>query len=76
MANMVVAEKIVLARKEHKKTQEALADHLGIGQQAYSHYELGRSGIPLPRLLKICKFLDLDTEEILSLYEEKEMQRA
>jgi transcriptional regulator with XRE-family HTH domain len=51
-----------MIRKENKKTQEEVADFLGITKQAYFRYEKGTRRISLDNLLKITKYYNLDSD--------------
>jgi transcriptional regulator with XRE-family HTH domain len=64
----LVARAIQRQRLTRGMSQQVMARHLGIGQQAYSKYETARRRIPLCNLIKICQALDLNITEILALY--------
>lgn len=49
---------LVNARKAMKKTQQEMADYLGISRQAYSNYETGKREPDYETLLKLGEYLD------------------
>ena len=57
--------RIAQARKEQGLTQQQLADHLGIVQQTYAHYEVGHVRFPASTLPILGKVLGLTPEELL-----------
>ncbi len=52
-------------RKSHKMTQAQVAEHLGIVQQAYSHYEKGIRTPDTRTLLRLAKLYGIDPSELL-----------
>ena len=57
-----ILDKLRNIRKENKKTQEEVADFLGITKQAYFRYEKGTRRISLDTLLKLTKYYNLDND--------------
>jgi transcriptional regulator with XRE-family HTH domain len=57
--------RITQARKEQGLTQQQLADHLGIVQQTYAHYEMGHVRIPASMLPLLSQILGLTPDELL-----------
>jgi len=57
--------RIAQARKEQGLTQQQLADHLGIVQQTYAHYEVGHVRFPASTLPILGKVLGLTPDELL-----------
>ena len=53
-----LGKKIVLARKAAAMSQRALAEKLGITQQALSGYERGKTHLTVKLLVDICDILD------------------
>lgn len=47
------------ARLNKKLKQEEIASDLGIHQATYSKFELGRYDMPISKLIKLCKILDV-----------------
>jgi transcriptional regulator with XRE-family HTH domain len=52
-------------RKDRDLTQQALADALGIAQQTYGHYEVGRLRIPVSMLPDVAALLGVSVEALL-----------
>ena len=57
--------RIAQARKDQGLTQQQLAEHLGIVQQAYAHYEMGHVRFSASMLPILGQVLDLTPEELL-----------
>ena len=57
-----ILEKLKKIRKQSNKTQEEVADYLGITKQAYFRYEKGTRKISLETLLKLTKFFNLSSD--------------
>ena len=57
--------RIAQARKAQGLTQQQLADHLGIVQQTYAHYEVGHVRFPASTLPILGQVLGLTPEELL-----------
>ena len=56
---------LVNARKALKKTQQEMADYLGISRQAYSNYETGKREPDYETLLKLGDYLDCSIDYLL-----------
>lgn len=56
---------LVNARKALKKTQQEMADYLGISRQAYSNYETGKREPDYETLLKLGEYLDCSIDYLL-----------
>jgi transcriptional regulator with XRE-family HTH domain len=52
-------------RKEQGASQQAIADALGIAQQTYAHYEVGRLRMPMSLLPKLVDLFGVSTDELL-----------
>lgn len=52
-------------RVEHKKTQQEVADVLGVGRTAYTAMETGQNGISADKLVKLANFYRCSTDELL-----------
>ena len=48
-----------------KYTQSALAEKIGVGNKHVSDIELGRAGISVDVLIRLCEVLDVDSDYIL-----------
>lgn len=57
-------------RKQHKITQEELANEVGVTRQTITSIETGKYIASLPLAFKIAKFFDMSIEEIFSIEEE------
>ncbi len=56
-------------REDNDKTQKEIADVLGIKQNVYSRYELGKNELPLRHLVVLCEFYGVSADYILDLPE-------
>ena len=57
-------------RKQHKITQEELANEVGVTRQTITSIETGKYIASLPLAIKIAKFFDMSIEEIFSVEED------
>jgi transcriptional regulator with XRE-family HTH domain len=57
--------RIARLRKEQGISQRAMADELGIAQQTYAHYEVGRIRMPVSMLPAIAQFFGVSVDELL-----------
>lgn len=53
------------ARKQHKMTQQEVADRLGIKRSLYSQYERGACSITLKTWIELARLLDLDMSIVM-----------
>lgn len=51
-------------RKEHKKTQEQVAESIGISRAVYTRYENGQIEIPSSKMAAICQALGVSASDI------------
>lgn len=58
-------------RNKSKKSQQEVADYLGVSRQAYSHYENGKREPDLETLLKLEEYFECSVDEILRPSNEK-----
>lgn len=58
-------ENLTKARKRLKKTQQEVADYLGISRQAYSNYEAGKREPDYETLLKLGEYFDCSIDYLL-----------
>lgn len=65
-----LVEEIVKVRKTQGKTQDEIADFLGLGLTTYASMEQGRSKFTFERLLRVCNYLGIDIGEALKPKEE------
>jgi transcriptional regulator with XRE-family HTH domain len=54
-------------RREQGLSQQALADQLGIPQQTFAHYEVGRARMPVSLLPELAKIFGVAADELLGL---------
>ncbi|WP_449675473.1 helix-turn-helix transcriptional regulator [Eggerthellaceae bacterium PR-HUZ602407-17] len=57
-------------RKQHKITQEELANEVGVTRQTITSIETGKYIASLPLAFKIAKFFDMSIEDIFSIEED------
>ena len=57
-------------RKQHKITQEELANEVGVTRQTITSIETGKYIASLPLAFKIAKFFDMSIKEIFSIEED------
>lgn len=57
--------RIAQARRDRGLTQQELAEHLGLAQQTYAHYEMGRVRFPASILPLLGEILGMTPEELL-----------
>jgi len=60
-----LGSRIASARKSQHRTQQEVADHLGIAQATVAHYEAGRMRIPTFHLPPLAEILGLTVDELL-----------
>jgi transcriptional regulator with XRE-family HTH domain len=61
-----LVDEIVKVRKSQGKTQDEIADLLGLGLTTYASMEQGRSKFTFERLLKVCKYLNIEIGDIIN----------
>ena len=57
--------------KDRDLSQSYIAHILNVGQKTYSDYELGKSRIPLERMIMLAQFYDVDMNYICGISEVK-----
>ncbi len=60
-----LGSRIANARKAQHRTQQEVADHLGIAQATVAHYEAGRMRVPTFHLPPLAEILGLTVDELL-----------
>jgi transcriptional regulator with XRE-family HTH domain len=58
--------RVARVRKERGMTQQGLAERLGVPQQTYAHYEVGRARVPASMLPELAEIFDLSIDELLT----------
>lgn len=66
MDQIKIGKFIASCRKEQGMTQAALAEKLGISDQAVSKWESGKSMPDLDKISELCGYLGIDVNELLS----------
>ena len=56
-------------RKEHKMTQQQIADYLNVSHTAYNFYENGKREPDLTNLLKLAQLFKTSTDYLLGRYD-------
>ena len=54
-------------REDHDKTQQEIADILGISQTMYARYERGANELPIRHLIALCKYYGVTSDYFLML---------
>lgn len=57
--------RIAQLRKDQGMSQRAMADGLGIAQQTYAHYEVGRIRMPVSLLPQIAQMFGVTSDDLL-----------
>ena len=68
---MTYAERIRGLREDRDQTQQEIADLLNVGQRTYCDYELGKTRIPVDRLIVLAKYYDVDMNYISGISDKK-----
>ena len=68
---MTTGEKIAALRREHKLSQEALGEKLGLSRQAVSKWETGTADPSTSNLLALAKLFGISAEELLHSVEQE-----
>lgn len=62
---MKFSEKLTNLRKQNNKSQEQLADKLGVSRQAVSKWESGQSIPDMEKMMQLCKILNCSLDELV-----------
>jgi len=54
-------------RKDQGLSQQAIADALGIAQQTYAHYEVGRLRMPMSLLPRLIELFGVGADQLIGL---------
>ena len=68
---MTYAERIRALREDSDQTQQEIADLLNVGQRTYCDYELGKTRIPVDRLIVLAKYYNVDMNYISGISDKK-----
>lgn len=69
MENINFGKLIKLRLDELHMTQGKLAQKIGVTPSQVSHYLTGRNEIPFQNMVKICKILNLNLNEVYGIYD-------
>jgi HTH-type transcriptional regulator, competence development regulator len=69
----MLASRLASLRKEKKRTQQDMADYLGITRPAYTAYELGNRQPDYEMLQKLADFFETTTDYILGRSDERDI---
>lgn len=61
-----ISDKLKEVRLRKGKSQQSVAEYLGITRQAYSHYEVGRRKPDYETLLKLSEFYEISVLDLLN----------
>ena len=64
---LVHANRIKELREDRDLTQQAIASYLCVAQNTYCNYENGRREIPIPLLIRLSEYYNVNLEYILGL---------
>ena len=59
--------RIAELRKEQGLSQQAMADQLGLAQQTFAHYEVGRARMPVSLLPELARIFGVAVDELLGM---------
>ncbi len=62
---MTIGEKIAKLRIKNNITQEQLADELNVSRQAISRWEINLTLPQIDKIIQLCKFFNITTDELL-----------
>ena len=62
-----LGSRLAQLRKDQGLSQQAIADALGIAQQTYAHYEVGRLRMPMSLLPKLIELFGVGADELIGL---------
>ena len=62
----MLPERLKILRKQRRKTQQQIADLLGISRQAYSYYENGSRQPDIESLQKLSDYFDVSIDSLVS----------
>lgn len=70
--NTTASERLRTLREDNDYTQLEIATLLKCSQVSYSHYEIGRRGIPLHHLVTLSEFYGVSVDYILGVTDSKQ----
>jgi transcriptional regulator with XRE-family HTH domain len=54
-------------RKDNERTQQNMADYLGISQTMYARYERLDTELPMRHFIKLCEYFKVSADYVLGL---------
>ena len=54
-------------REDHDKTQQQIAEYLGINQTVYSRYETGKNDMKPGQIIALCDYYKVSADYVLGL---------
>lgn len=64
---LVHANRIKELREDRDMTQQEIASYLCVAQNTYCNYENGKREIPIPLLIRLSEYYDVNLEYLLGL---------
>lgn len=64
-----------LLRREKGKMQKDVANHLGISERGYQHYELGERKPDIPMLIALADYFGVSTDYLLDRTDRREVSK-
>ena len=74
LSKEAIGKRIAFARKELDMTQSEFSEQIGISEKYLSRIECGKQLPSIVIITKICEFLDISTDELLSYTTSKVFQ--
>ncbi len=67
MSPQPISRILLNLRENHNLKQKEVANILGISQQTYSNYELGKRELPLHHMIPLAEFYNISLDELFEL---------
>lgn len=71
MDKLAIGDRMKKLRLEAGYTQFVVAEYIHINQKTYSDYELGKTLIPVPNLIKFAELMDASMDYLCCLTDER-----
>ncbi len=69
LETMTYQERLKALREDRDLTQSQIAAMLGVAQNTYSQYEMGKRPLPIEFLVALCRYYQVSADEVLGLRE-------
>lgn len=69
----MIFKRIKELREDNDKTQNELADFLGVTQTNYSKYELGKINVPIEIFIKLADYYDVSVDYLVGRTSKKKI---